>query len=93
MVLVTVRIEHHVSAFFKARPGQVSTMLRVPFMWLILFGSKFVILEVIDVIFGDHVELHGLLLIIDLIAAMIVVEQALLWTIDPSRGVSRMNGG
>jgi hypothetical protein len=82
MVLVTFRIEHRVSALFKARPGRVSTVLRVSAMWLILFGSKFVILEVIDLIFGDHVELHGLLLVIALIAAMIFVEQTLLRIYD-----------
>ena len=78
MVQVTLRIEHAVSARFSTRPGRASSVLRVSLMWLILFGSKFIILELIDVIFGDHVELHGLVLIIALIAAMIVVEQAMI---------------
>jgi hypothetical protein len=77
LVAATLQLEHRVSAVFTTRPGRASTVLRWPVMWLILFGSKFVILEVIDLIFGAHVELGGFWLIIALIAAMIVVEQAL----------------
>ena len=77
LLFATLALEHRVSAFFKARAGTGSTILRVLSVWLILFSSKFVILEVIDVIFRDHVELGGFLMIIALVVAMIAVEQAL----------------
>ena len=82
LLRATIRVEHRVSAFFKARPGRSSAILRPLAVWLILFSSKFVILEVIDVIFGEHVELGGFLMIIALVATMITVEHALQWSYD-----------
>jgi hypothetical protein len=40
----------------------------------ILFGSKFVILEAVDIVFGDHVELGGFLMIVALIIAMMAAR-------------------
>ena len=45
LLKVTLAIEHRVAAYFKARPGRLMTFLRWFSAWLILFGSKFVILE------------------------------------------------
>jgi hypothetical protein len=83
LVVVTLQIEYRFAGFLKRWPGRVTTMIRIAVMWLILFGSKFVILEVVDVIFGDDVELGGFLMVIALITAMIVVEQVL-WRIYAS---------
>lgn len=47
--------------------------------WSILFGSKFVILEAINIFFGDEVlftgPIHGLLAFIVVVIAVIVAEQ------------------
>ena len=47
----------------------------------ILFLSKFVILEVIDIIFGEHVELGGLVEVIILVIALIAAQKlaVLVW--------------
>ena len=64
-------VEHRVSHFF----GQYSKVLGFLSMWLVLFLSKFVILEVIDIIFGDHVELGKFLDVVFLIITMMVVRE------------------
>jgi hypothetical protein len=45
-----------------------------PCWWSILFLSKFVILEAVDIVFGDRVERGGFFMIVILIIAMMVVR-------------------
>jgi hypothetical protein len=70
-----LRVEHQVSEFFAARKNPIANVLRVTSVWLILFASKFLILEVIDIIFGEHVELGGFLLVLALVATMIIARE------------------
>ncbi len=70
----TFRIEHRVAAVFDSRPGIVSKALRILTAWIILFLSKFVILEILDIIFGDHVELGGLITFIALVITLVAAE-------------------
>jgi len=68
-------LEHRVAAFFKARPGGVNRALGLVSVFVILFFSKFVILEAVNVVFGDHVELGHFIEIVALIVAMIVARR------------------
>ncbi len=72
-------LEHRAAHFFKARSGNLSRFLRIFSTWLILFLSKFFILEVEDLVFGDHVELgtfvHVWVLVIALMVAREVVQR------------------
>ena len=72
---IVFKFEHVVGEFFKARPGKVSNFLRIISMWLILFLSKFLILEVIDLIFGEHVELGKFLDVIILVISLMVARE------------------
>jgi hypothetical protein len=72
---VILAAEHRVSDYFKQRQRPFSNVLRVMSVWFILFSSKFVILEVVDLIFGDHVELGGFLHVIGLVIAMMVARE------------------
>ena len=72
---IILAFEHRVSEFFKKWDHAVSNVLRVLSVWLILFSSKFLILEVIDIVFGDHVELGGFLSVIFLVIAMMVARE------------------
>ena len=45
-------------------------------MFVILFSSKFVILEVVNIVFGDHVDLGGLVEIVIIAVTLVVVETA-----------------
>ena len=68
-------LERRVSGFFKARPGAVNRALGPVSVFLILFFSKFVILEAVNFVFGDHVELGHFIEIVALIVAMIVARR------------------
>jgi hypothetical protein len=63
-------VEHAVREFF----GRINRALGLLAMWLVLFLSKFVILEVFDLIFGDHVELGKFIDVLLLIVAMMVAR-------------------
>ena len=63
-------VEHAVREFF----GRISPALGLLAMWVVLFLSKFVILEVFDVLFGDHVELGKFVHVLTLIVAMMVTR-------------------
>jgi hypothetical protein len=72
-----VGVEHAVSAYFKDREGPVLRAVGLVVVFLILFFSKFLILEVVDIVFGDRVELGHILDVIALIVTMIVARKAM----------------
>src|SRR3546814_8830479 len=45
LLKLTIAVEHHVAEFFTSRPGPLMASIRFFCAWLVLFGSKFVILE------------------------------------------------
>ena len=72
---IILKFEHVVGDFYKARPGKISNFLRIISTWVILFLSKFLILEVIDLIFGEHVELGKFLDVIVLVISLMVARE------------------
>lgn len=81
LLRATIAVEHKVGAYFKARPGGLMKFLRYFCAWLVLFGSKFVILEALSFAFGANVRFegrfHGLLTLIVVIVVMLVAEEAI----------------
>lgn len=65
-------IEHRVARFFGQKEGTPFRILGYVTAFLILFASKFIILEVVDFVFGDQVDLGHFLDVLVLIVAMIV---------------------
>ena len=72
---VILGLEHRVAHFFEARPGKLSKFLRIMSTWVILFLSKFLILEVVDFVFGDHVELGKFVQVLSLVIALMVARE------------------
>ena len=81
LLKITIVIEHKVAAFFNARPGGFNKFMRYFTAWLILFGSKFVILEALVFALGDklsfHGAFHGIIALIVVVVVMLVVEVVL----------------
>jgi hypothetical protein len=81
LLKLTIVLEHRVAAFFNARPGGFNKFMRFFTAWLILFGSKFVILEAVVLAFGDRLRfggpLHGVVALIVVVVVMLVVEAVL----------------
>lgn len=76
MLKATIAIEHRIAARFVDRSGPRWMTIRLLATWMLLFGSKFVILGVVDVVFGEHVELGGLIPFIVLVVVMLAAEAA-----------------
>ena len=81
LLKLTIVLEHHVAAFFNARPGGFNKFMRFFTAWLILFGSKFVILEALALAFGDRLRFggpfHGIVSLIVVVVVMLAVEAVL----------------
>jgi hypothetical protein len=81
LLKLTIVVEHRVAAFFNARPGGFNKFMRFFTAWLILFGSKFVILEALVLAFGDRISFggpfHGIVALIVVVVVMLVVEAVL----------------
>lgn len=72
---VILSFEHRVRGFFAAREGAAWKTAGAAAMIAILFIGKLVILEVVNFVFGDHVELGHLIDVIVLIIAMMVTRR------------------
>ena len=79
LLKATIAAEHRVLARFKGKEGAAWKTLKLFSAWIILFGSKFVILEVLSLMFGDLVHFdgmfHGLVWLIIVVVTMVVVEE------------------
>lgn len=88
MLQVTFKIEHGVGSHFlkKGRKG-----LRIVSAWALLFGSKFAILWVLEVLFGDKIiflgAFHGILTFIIVIVAMLGAEGLIRWITHSVLGI------
>ena len=79
LLKATIAVEHKVAAYFKAKPGGFMKFMRFFCAWLVLFGSKFVILEALSFAFGESVKfegvLHGIVWLIIVVVTMVIVEE------------------
>ena len=75
MVWIIAGFEHRVSAWFGTHDGAAWKVGGFLAVWGILFLSKFVILEVVDIVFGEHVELGKLLEVILLVFAILIAQR------------------
>ncbi len=78
---LVVAVKNRVKAGFRRAATPVGKLLAGFLLWLVLFTSKFVVLEAVDLVFGAHVSLGGFfsvtLLILVLLAARAVVRRLL----------------
>lgn len=79
LLKVTIAAEHWVIGLFKGKTGGFNTFLKYFCAWLILFGSKFVILEALSIAFGSKVKfegvLHGIVWLIIVVVTMVIAEE------------------
>ena len=81
LLKATLALEHRVALYFKAKPGRRAKFMRFFTAWLILFGSKIVMLGLIDFAFDDDVlftgPLHGVLAFIAVVVTMLIAEDGI----------------
>ncbi|WP_261815509.1 hypothetical protein [Vibrio gallicus] len=59
LLKLSIGLEHRLAAYFKTKPGTAPKIYRGVSTYIILVGSKFVMLGAIDVVFGDAVSFSG----------------------------------
>ena len=77
MLDTVIGLERRVSRYFAAKEGPINRILRFVSVWAILFLSKFVILEAVNLVFGEHVELGHFVEILLIIVGMLGARAAL----------------
>ena len=81
LLKLTIALEHRIAAYFNAKQGGFAKFMRYFSAWVVLFGSKFVILEALAFAFKDKVHfggpIHGLVMLIAVVIVMLVAEEAI----------------
>ena len=72
-----VGLEHRVAGYFRAREGRLYKVLGALSIFSILFFGKLLILEAVNLVFGDHVELGHFIEIVALIITMMGTRAAM----------------
>ena len=79
LLKATIAFEHYVAEFFNARQGAFMKFMRFFSAWMVLFLSKFVILEALTFVFGEKVRfegmMHGVVTLIIVVTVMVVAEE------------------
>jgi len=79
LLKATIALEHRVAAYWKRKPGGFNTFMRFFCAWLVLFGSKFVILEALSFAFEEDVHFsgvfHGIVWLIIVVVTMVIAEE------------------
>ncbi len=81
LLKASIAIEHRIANYFKAKSGTKAKVLRGLSTWAVLFISKIVILETVNLFFGDDVvfsgPIHGLVAFIIVVIAILGAEMAI----------------
>ena len=79
LLAIVGRFEHRVHHYFEQKEGTFWKILGLVAIFSILFLSKFLILEIVDLVFGDRVELGHFIEVVALIISMIVARALADW--------------
>ena len=71
---VVVALKDRVKSRFRAAPAWWGKVLALVGLWLVLVGSKFVVLEVVALVFRDYVSLGGFWAVTGLILALMLAR-------------------
>ena len=78
LLKITFKIEHRVAAYFNKKSSKTSKVMKFISLWAILFFSKILILEAINIAFGDQVlflgPYHGIIAFVVVIIAILLAE-------------------
>lgn len=78
LLKMTIALEHRIAVYFTSHTSLKMKISRIFTTWLILFGSKFVMLGVLQLIFSNEIifsgAYHGVVAFIIVVVAMLAVE-------------------
>jgi len=73
---IVVAAKNRVKARFRAASTPTGKVVAAVMLWAVLFGSKFLVLEVVALVFGDRVSLGGFFSVTALILALLLSQAA-----------------
>lgn len=59
LLKLSISAEHKIAEYFKSKPGSAAKIYRGISSYIILVGSKFIMLEAINIMFADKVQFNG----------------------------------
>jgi hypothetical protein len=71
---VVVLLKGRVKGLFKAAENPVGKVAAAGLLWLLLVGSKFAVLELVELVFGDYVSLGGFWSVTGLIIVLLLAR-------------------
>jgi len=81
LLKLTIALEHRIASYFEKKKGIKAKIQRLLLTWAVMFGSKFVIMEAVDIAFGDKVvfggPFNGLAAFFILVIVMLIAEYAI----------------
>lgn len=83
---VVVAAKTRVRRWFTAASTPLGKTLAAVGLWAVLFGSKFVVLEVVDLVFGDAVALGGFFSVTLLIVVLMLARAGVRRLLIPPSG-------
>ncbi len=82
LMQVAIKIEHYAASFLTQTSGKAAKIKRAVSAYIILFISKIVIMEAINIAFGESVvfsgPIHGLIVFLTVVIGVIIAEQVTL---------------
>jgi hypothetical protein len=90
---VVVGAKNRVKARFRAAESPVGEVVAAVMLWLVLFGSKFAVLEVVDLVFGTSVRLGGFFSVTLLILVLMLARGGVRWLLNSAATPPRPGDG
>jgi len=82
LLKTTISLEHRISKYMKSKERLDKKILHIFTTWFVLFASKFVMLWVLQLLFGDAIIFagvyHGVVTFIVLVVAILLAEYLLM---------------
>lgn len=75
LTYLTFMLKNQVVSWFKEKQTKFKKLLMSFFIWLILFVSKFIFIEVIAFVFRDEVKISGFIGILVMVACLTIAQR------------------
>ena len=79
---LVILLKSHIVAGFRAASSRRARALIGIALWVVAAGSKFVVLGLVDVVFGDAVSLGGFIPVTLLVVVLLFSRSAVRWLLD-----------
>lgn len=83
---LVVWVKGRVKARIKAAERLIGKIVAALALWIVLVGSKFVVLELVAVVFAGQVKLGGFVSVTALIIALLLARSGVRWLLAPGTG-------